>query len=73
MNAEFDYLPAAQSVTAPAMPTIKWHIDCVSSCIMGAIPNQEPYGGTDDIHLAKEEGVDYELPDAPLPPPHKRS
>jgi len=40
---------------------------------MGAIPNQEPYGGTDDIHLAKEEGVDYELPDAPLPPPHKRS
>jgi len=29
MNAEFDYLPAAQSVTAPAMPTIKWHIDCV--------------------------------------------
>jgi RNA polymerase-binding transcription factor len=39
----------------------------------GTIPNQEPYGGTDDIHLAKEEGVDYEPPDAPPPPPRKPS
>ena len=35
------------------------------------ISDQEPYGGTDDINLTKEEGVDYEPPDAP-PRPQRR-
>lgn len=39
----------------------------------GTLPDQEPYGGTDDINLTKEEGVDYEPPDAPPPPPRRGS
>ena len=39
----------------------------------GTVPNQEPYGGTEDINLTKEEGVDYEPPDAPPPPPRRGS
>ena len=33
----------------------------------GTAPNQEPYGGTEDINLTTEELVDYEPPDAPPP------
>ncbi|MGE5853611.1 MAG: hypothetical protein ACM35E_10800 [Deltaproteobacteria bacterium] len=43
------------------------------SRIMATIPDQEPYGGTDDRHLAKEKGVGYEPPDAPPSPQRKGS
>jgi DnaK suppressor protein len=36
----------------------------------GTIPDQEPYGGTEDINLANEEGVTYEPPENP--PPHRK-
>ena len=32
----------------------------------------EPYGGTEDITLTKEEGVTYEPPENPPPPPHRK-
>jgi RNA polymerase-binding protein DksA len=35
-------------------------------------PDQEPYGGTEDINLTKEEGVTYEPPENPPPPPHRK-
>jgi DnaK suppressor protein len=38
----------------------------------GKIPDQEPYGGTEDINLTKEEGVTYEPPENPPPPPHRK-
>lgn len=38
----------------------------------GNLHQQEPYGGTDDITLTKEEGVNYEPPDNPPPPPHRK-
>jgi hypothetical protein len=38
----------------------------------GQIPDQEPYGGTEDINLSNEEGVTYEPPDNPPPPPHRK-
>jgi hypothetical protein len=31
----------------------------------GQIPDQEPYGGTEDVNLSKEEGVTYKPPDNP--------
>jgi DnaK suppressor protein len=46
-------------------------IEDAADILPGTIPNQEPYGGTEDINLTKEEGVDYEPPDAP-PPPQRR-
>jgi DnaK suppressor protein len=38
----------------------------------GKIPDQEPYGGTEDIVLTKEEGVPYEPPIGPPPSPHRK-
>lgn len=38
----------------------------------GNLHRQEPYGGTDDITLTKEEGVTYEPPENPPPPPHRK-
>jgi len=38
----------------------------------GTIPNQEPYGGTENVTLATEEGVDYEPPVNPPPPSDRR-
>ena len=38
----------------------------------GTIPNQEPYGGTEDVVLTQEEGVTYEPPTNPPPPPNRR-
>ncbi|HEY7166518.1 MAG TPA: TraR/DksA C4-type zinc finger protein [Candidatus Binatia bacterium] len=38
----------------------------------GTVPNQEPYGGTEDVRLANEEGVDYEPPVNPPPPSDRR-
>lgn len=38
----------------------------------GTIPKKEPYGGTEDPVLANEEGVDYEPPANPPPPPHRK-
>jgi DnaK suppressor protein len=35
------------------------------------LPKKEPYGGTEDPVLANEEGVDYEPPANPPPPPHR--
>ena len=39
----------------------------------GTIPRKEPYGGTEDPVLANEEGVDYEPPANPPPPPIAKS
>ena len=33
-------------------------------CLQGTIPNQEPYGGTDDVVSSQEEGTRYEPPSA---------
>jgi DnaK suppressor protein len=38
----------------------------------GTVPNQEPYGGTDDVVLSQEEGVPYEPPDNPPAPPNRK-
>jgi RNA polymerase-binding transcription factor DksA len=38
----------------------------------GTIPDQEPYGGTEDPVLTNEEGVPYEPPLSPPPPPHRK-
>jgi DnaK suppressor protein len=38
----------------------------------GTIPNQEPYGGTEDVVLSEEEGVTYEPPEKPPPPPNRK-
>jgi hypothetical protein len=38
----------------------------------GTIPNQEPYGGTEDVVLSEEEGVTYEPPDNPPAPPNRK-
>ena len=38
----------------------------------GTIPDTEPYGGTEDIILTREEGVTYEPPEIPPPPPHRK-
>ncbi|HZD40089.1 MAG TPA: BON domain-containing protein [Terriglobales bacterium] len=36
------------------------------------VPDQEPYGGTENIILTEEEGVDYEPPLDPPPPPNRK-
>jgi DnaK suppressor protein len=38
----------------------------------GTVPNQEPYGGTDDVVLSQEEGVPYEPPENPPAPPNRK-
>lgn len=38
----------------------------------GAVPDQEPYGGTEDPVLSNEEGVTYEPPVNPPPPPTRK-
>ncbi len=38
----------------------------------GQIPDQEPYGGTEDVNLSEEEGVPYKPPGNPPPPPHRK-
>jgi len=38
----------------------------------GTIPDQEPYAGTEDITLTNEEGVNYESPGNPPPPPDRK-
>jgi len=50
----------------------KWHIDCIFfGASWGPLLTRKPYGGTDDRHLAKEKGVDYEPPDAQPRPPRR--
>jgi len=34
----------------------------------GSYPDREPYGGTEDVSLTQEEGVNYDPPDNPPPP-----
>jgi DnaK suppressor protein len=34
----------------------------------GTYPDREPYGGTEDLNLTQEEGVNYDPPDNPPPP-----
>src|SRR5918993_386827 len=48
----------------------RWKEEETQDVLPGTIPNQEPYGGTDDIVLADEEGVTYEPPENPPAPPH---
>ena len=43
----------------------RWKEEETQDVLPGTIPNQEPYGGTDDIVLADEEGVTYEPPENP--------
>ena len=38
----------------------------------GTIPDQEPYGGTEDVILTQEEGVTYEPPVNPPVPPNRK-
>lgn len=38
----------------------------------GTLPDQEPYGGTDDVVLSEEERVPYEPPDNPPAPPNRK-
>lgn len=38
----------------------------------GNFPDREPYGGTEDVNLTQEEGVNYDPPDNP-PPPRRNS
>jgi DnaK suppressor protein len=38
----------------------------------GTIPDQEPYGGTDDVVLSQEEGVTYKPPTNPPAPPNRK-
>lgn len=37
----------------------------------GTVPAQEPEGGTEDVVLSNEEGIPYEPPIHPPPPPHR--
>ena len=50
----------------------RWKEEETQDVLPGTIPNQEPYGGTDDIVLADEEGVTYEPPENPPAPPHRK-
>ncbi len=50
----------------------RWKEEETQDVLPGTIPNQEPYGGTDDIVLAEEEGVTYEPPENPPAPPHRK-
>jgi DnaK suppressor protein len=38
----------------------------------GTVPDQEPYGATENVNLSEEEGVNYEPPANPPPPPHRK-
>jgi hypothetical protein len=50
----------------------RWKEEETQHVLPGTISNQEPYGGTDDILLAEEEGVTYEPPENPPAPPHRK-
>jgi DnaK suppressor protein len=50
----------------------RWKEEATQDVLPGTIPKQEPYGGTDDIVLADEEGVTYEPPENPPAPPHRK-
>ena len=38
----------------------------------GIYSRNEPYAGTDDVTATNEEGVPYDPPDNPPPPPHRQ-
>jgi RNA polymerase-binding transcription factor len=50
----------------------RWKEEDTQDVLPGTIPNQEPYGGTEDVVLSEEEGVDYEPPENPPPPPNRK-
>jgi DnaK suppressor protein len=50
----------------------RWKEEETQDVLPGTIPKQEPYGGTDDLVLADEEGVTYEPPENPPAPPHRK-
>ena len=50
----------------------RWKEEETQDVLPGTIPNQEPYGGTDDLVLADEEGLTYEPPENPPAPPHRK-
>ena len=50
----------------------RWKEEETQDVLPGTIPNQEPYGGTDNVVLADEEGVTYEPPENPPAPPHRK-
>jgi DnaK suppressor protein len=50
----------------------RWKEEKTQDVLPGTVPNQEPYGGTEDIVLADEEGVTYEPPENPPAPPHRK-
>ncbi len=50
----------------------RWKEEETQDVFPSTIPYQEPYGGTDDIVLANEEGVTYEPPESPPAPPHRK-
>jgi DnaK suppressor protein len=50
----------------------RWKEEETQDVLPGTIPDQEPYGGTDDVNLSEEEGVTYEPPENPPAPPHRK-
>ena len=50
----------------------RWKEEETGDVLPGTIPNQEPYGGTDDVNLSEEEGVTYEPAENPPAPPHRK-
>ncbi len=44
----------------------------VQDVMPGTIPDQEPYGGTEDVVLSQEEGETYEPPTNPPAPPNRK-
>ena len=50
----------------------RWKDEDTQDVQPGTIPNQEPYGGTEETVLAEEEGVTYEPPENPPAPPHRK-
>jgi DnaK suppressor protein len=50
----------------------RWKEEDTQDVLPGTVPDQEPYGGTDDVVLTEEEGVTYEPPENPPPPPNRK-
>ncbi len=50
----------------------RWKEEEVQEATPRTVPDQEPYGGTDDVVLSEEEGVTYEPPENPPPPPDRK-
>jgi hypothetical protein len=50
----------------------RWKEQNIQDVTPGTVPDQEPYGGTEDVVLSEEEGINYEPPENPPAPPHRK-